>query len=89
MPADEPGLDRVLRVVEVGLVEQSRRRALEDGEVELATVELLQRERGHRPVVTTGDELEVEDPDHAPIHEIDQGRKPSPVILLPGNSTIR
>ena len=76
MPADEPGSERLRGIVEVGLIEHPRRRALEDRQVELAVrVEVPQLDGLHRAVGATRDELEVEDPDQAPVDQIDQRRE--------------
>ena len=83
MPADEPGWSAFGGVVEVGLIEHPRRRALEDREVELTvTVEILQLDGFHGPIGATGDELEVEDADHPPVDEIDQSSESRPGHLV-------
>ena len=78
-------LDHGRRVGEVALVEQTRRRTLEDREVELAVaVDVAQLERPHRAVGVAGDEHEVEDADQPAVDEVDEDREPFAGHLVAG-----
>src|SRR5207342_61787 len=70
------GFDRCTRTLEVGLVQEPRRGAIERGQIELAVmVEVRQLDAEDRTVLVTGDEHQIEDPDHPAVHEIDQDWK--------------
>ena len=68
--------DGLRGIVEVGLIEHPRRRALEDRHVELAVgVEVPQLDPFDRPVVVPRDERQVEDPDQSAVDQIDESGK--------------
>ncbi len=75
---------------EVVLAQQAGGRAFEDGQVERAVAgEIPDLQAGRGSVGVLPDERQIEDPDEAAVHQIDQEGRPSPVIRLPGNWTTR
>ena len=64
--------------------------ALEHGEIELAiAIQVGDRHPPNRPVELLLHKHKIEDPDDAPVDQVDQQGQPSPVIRLPGNSTTK
>ena len=67
------GLEHRADLVHVVFADQTRRRALEDGEIELAVaVEVGDRDARNRSVGALLDEREVDDPDDAPVDQVDE-----------------
>ena len=74
------------RVVEVLLADQARRDALEHGEIDRPVmVQIRQSDDPQGAVLALGDEDEIQDPDDAPVDEIDQyGQALAPSSCSPG-----
>src|SRR5690242_19340051 len=78
-------LDRFGGIGRVALVEQTRRYAFENSEVEVAvTVDVADVDDGDAAVVAAGHEHQVEDADDPAIHEFDEKRQAFTRHLAPG-----